>query len=331
MEIILAPPSIVSPTLPRIIPVNGNGNYSEPSSAYSLLPEEDIINGETYEEAKARLMVKYEAMSRLGHQAIQSLIPSLIVSGPPGVSKTYTMEAGIKASGRKRHDGITPVELLNGGYKEGDEPEADYEGNPDASGWYDHISGGCRAPGLYHSLWNMRNGGLILIDDCDGVFEDTESLNLIKIATDSTKERILCWRKRAAWLDQYEIARTFEFKGTMIFLTNIDFERIMNRDSSASDHFKALVDRARYLCLTIRTKRDFMIVLRWLSEGEDGMLKRIYGMDAAQATALFDYVEENADRFYNLSLRLIGQIAHQITTEAATWQKDIEATKMKTQ
>lgn len=273
---------------------------------------EDEDSAESIEEATRRIAVKYEAMERSFVQVVGGKIPSTIVSGPPGMSKTYTMTRALKQSGRLRHDGITGVI------------------DEDLTPRYDLISGGCTAPGLFHSFHNMRNGGLVILDDCDGVFGDIEALNLIKIATDSKKDRILSWRKRASWLAENNIPRMFEFKGHVAFLTNIDFERVIEKNNKDVEHFKALIDRARYICLTIRTLRDFMIRIRLSSLGEDGMLARCYNFTPAQSEELFDYVEEHKKRFYNLSMRLIEQIAEEMQLDPENWRINIEASKMRT-
>lgn len=120
-------------------------------------------------------------------------------------------------------------------------------------------------------------------------------------------------------------------RGRIIFLTNIDFEEVIRRNHPSSDHFKALIDRAAYLCLTLRTARDFMIVLEWKAGGKDGFLWRDpYNFNARQIDELFDFVRKNQKRFYNLSLRLVGQIAMQMKADPVSWRADVEATKTRT-
>lgn len=276
---------------------------------------------ETEDQARERINIRYNAMERMAPRCINGQIPSLIVSGPPGVGKSYTVTEALKASGRQRHDGLTNV----GG------------GGPhvidglETMGWYDQIQGTCTAVGLYHALWNMRNGGVLFLDDCDAVFRDEDALNLLKVATDSTRERLLSWRKNATWLDDFEIDKTFDFRGHIIFLTNIDFEEVIRRGHKDSEHFKALIDRAAYLCLTLRTARDFMIRIRDVAGGKNGFLAREpYGLSQDQIKSLMDFVSDNQTRFYNLSLRLVGQIAMMMKADPDDWRRDVTATKMRT-
>ena len=289
---------------PRVIETT-----ADEKGVFAELPKGDDSE-ESLADARKRIFLRYNAMGRLARKLIERKLPSLIVSGPPGLGKSYTLDTELSASGRYRHDGLEPLE--------------------DGGNWYDHISGGCTAPGLYHALWNMRQGGVLLIDDCDAVFHDEESINLLKIATDSSKKRLLSWRKRAHWLDLYKIDRTFDFNGHVAFLTNIDFEQEIQKNNRHTEHFKALIDRAHYLCLTLRTQRDFMIRIRQVAI-EEGMLERDHRLNALQAETVLQYIEENKYRFYNLSLRLVGQIAIAMQADPDHWQADVEATKMKTQ
>lgn len=277
---------------------------------------------ETLEDAKKRIFVRYQAMDRLVPRVVARKMASLIISGPPGVSKSWTVTHALEQSGLMRHDGLGDV---------GGGGPLWQDGEMIAPGYYDYIQGGCSEVGLFRALWAMRNGGIIVFDDCDGVFRDEDSLNLLKVATDTTRERLVSWRKNASWLDELEIDRTFDFRGHVVFLTNIDFENVIERNHPSSEHFRALIDRAAYLCLTLRNARDFMIVLEWKAGGADGFLRRApYNFDAAKVAELFEFLRANQKRFYNLSLRLVGQIAAQMTADPMMWRADVEATKMRT-
>lgn len=288
---------------------------------------------ESDEEARERILLRYEAMERLAPRVIDGKLRSLIISGPPGVSKGYTVTEAFQRSGRRRHDGVSnvggggPMFVTADGkmLEYGEERLPEHELHP---GYYDHISGSCSAVGLYHALWNMRNGGVLFLDDCDSVFDDPDARNCLKIATDTTKERLVSWRKNSAWLEDYGIEKTFDFKGQIIFISNIDFEEVVRRDGRDAEHFKALIDRAAYLCLTIRSARDFMIVIDWKAAGENGFLHKT--LDQKQINVLMAFVKEHQNKFYNLSLRLVGQIAEQMLADPEHWQRDVLATKCRT-
>lgn len=274
----------------------------------AALPEADL--SETLEEAKERIAVRYDAMERMTKRLVAGKVPSLIISGPPGLGKSFTVRAALA---ERFPDG----------------PEStDEEGNETLH--HDTVSGSISAVGLYQALWYTRNGGILVLDDVDDVFRDETALNLLKGALDSSPIRMISWRKEARWLEENGIPDRFEFRGHVVFLTNIDFESIIQSGKRDAEHFKALIDRSMYLCLTLRTRRDFMIRIRQVAGGAEGMLVKNFGLTEEQAEEALDFVTEHQTRFYNLSLRLVGQVALCMTADPVAWKKDVEATKMRT-
>lgn len=296
--------------------------------AFDALPSGEESE-ETLEDAQKRISLRYKAMERMCRRIVRGGMPSLIVSGPPGLGKSHTALMAIEeleAEG-KMANVLTFATSSDADSEELEMAAADKE---EFDGrLYDVLSGSISAVGLFKALWDTRNGGVLVLDDTDEVFRDEVCLNLLKNALDSGKKRMLTWRKEANWLDDYGIDRTFEFKGHVIFLTNIDFEAEIVKNGKLAEHFKALIDRSYYLCLTLRTKRDFMIRIRQVAGGEEGMLMTKHGLSAEAADEVLDFITDNQDRFYNLSLRLTDQIARMRSIDEDGWREDVEATKMR--
>jgi hypothetical protein len=264
--------------------------------------EVEAETDETVEEAARRISVRYGALERMTLRLALGQMPSLIVSGPPGLGKSWTMRQALTAA----------------------ETEPAFDGR--VVQW---IGGASSAVGLYKALWDCHNGGIIVLDDCDDVFRDEVSLNLLKVALDSSPQRLVSWRREAPWMGD-DIPDVFDFQGHVCFITNIDFEAAIDTGRASAEHFKALIDRSMYLCLTLRTRRDFMIRIRDVAAGPGGMLVQSFGLDVAQSEEVLAFVEDNKERFYNLSLRLCGQIAICMRADPDGWREDIEATKMRT-
>lgn len=289
--------------------------------AFNALPSGEDSE-ESLEDAKKRISLRYDVMEKMCRRIVRGGMPSLIVSGPPGLGKSHTALTAIEemeAEGKM----VNALEF------------SDLEDNEDADEAaegkriYDVLSGSISAVGLFKALWDTRNGGILLLDDTDEVFRDEVCLNLLKNALDSGKKRMLTWRKEANWLEDYGISRTFEYKGHVVFLTNIDFESEIAKNGKMAEHFKALIDRSYYLCLTLRTKRDFMIRIRQVAGGEDGMLCKKHGLSVEASEEVLDFITDNQDRFYNLSLRLTDQIARMRSIDEDGWRDDVEVTKMR--
>lgn len=268
---------------------------------------------ESIEDANDRINRRYKAMERMADRVVSGYlnedavtVPSLIISGPPGLGKSFTVTEALKQ--------------LDGHMTEDENPV------------FDVISGAITAVGLYIALWNLREGGVLVLDDCDDAFRDETALNLLKAVLDSSPVRRVSWRKRASWLDELGIDNSFDFKGSVIFLTNVDFEAAVASGRRDGKHFEALMDRSMYLCLTLRSRRDFILRIRQVSEGIDGMLQGdpSLALTEEQAAEVLDYVEEHQTRFYTLSLRLVRQVAQCYLADPEQWQDDVEATKMRT-
>lgn len=290
------------------------GAYAIPTSALASFQPE--VPEETDEEAAARISVRYRALERHSAKAIlRGGSQGLIVSGPPGLGKSYQTRRDLERSGRRRF-----VEV-DDQYAFGQDPEA-YCASEGIPGVYDTVSGSITAVGLYQALWYMRKGGVLVLDDCDAVFRDDDALNLLKAALDTELDhRRISWRKEAKWLEDYGIPKTFLFQGSVVFLTNIDFEAAIQRGTKDAEHFKALIDRSNYLCLTLRSQRDFMIRIRQVAGGENGMIAKQFGLPAEHAERLLDWIDDNRSKFYNLSLRLVGQVA-EVYKDSCVWETE---------
>lgn len=272
-----------------------------------FVPEE--LPQETEDERSERIRRRFSTLERMAHKVADGDLPALIVSGPPGLGKSYTVE---KVLEDMYGDPVSPLD---------DEFDAEEP-------TYDMICGTITAPGLILALWNMRNGGVVVLDDCDDVFRDETCLNILKAVLDSGARRIVSYRKQAHWMDEYGIPQSFAFEGSVVFCTNLDFEAAIRKNSPMAPHFSALIDRSLYLSLTMRTEDDFITRIRQVAL-EDGWLNS-KGLDDEAAEEVFEYIVRNKNRFYGLSLRLVGQIAFCYSVDPETWQDDVEATKMRT-
>jgi len=280
-------------------------------STVAVIPEVE----EDPEVRSARIRTRYATLERMSHRVADGGLPAIIVSGPPGLGKSFTVEQVLKDK-----------ELRDAGLA--DEEEAVMMKEAGGAGYYDTICGTITAPGLYLTLWNMREGGVVVLDDCDDVFRDETCLNLLKAVLDSSETRRVSYRKRASWMEEEGIPTSFEFKGSIVFCTNVDFELAISKGSAMGTHFSALIDRSLYLSLTMRNQKDFITRIRHVAI-EDRMLEK-GGLTEDQAAEVMTFVEDHADRFYSLSLRLVHQMGLCYLADEVNWKDDIEATKMRT-
>ena len=237
-------------------------------------------------------------------------VRSCIVQAAPGVGKTYTIERELRA------------------WAEGDERR-----------YYKILSGGgVSAFALYKALYLARNGGVVVLDDNDSFLDADETLNMLKNALDSSETRTLTWSKKNSMVkdvdlhgdveeDDERIPNSFEFNGSMVFITNLDFQGIAESGSARSAHVAAMIDRSFFVNLTINNLRDKVL---WCTHVFTNFMAPAMGLGAGQVQDIVGFVHENQKRFFILSLRLFkdcGELA--ADEEGGDWKDIIEATKFK--
>jgi hypothetical protein len=159
---------------------------------------------------------------------------SVVVSGPGGLGKSHTVTAALQAAG------LTDVTVLD---------EFQVGSMIDTANSYRVIKGYSTPKGLYRTLYENKDG-VVVFDDCDSVLKDPVSLNLLKAALDSYDRRIISWR---ADMRDEELPQSFEFKGRVIFISNMPSEaldqaiitRSMAVDLSMTSQQK--IERMQYL------------------------------------------------------------------------------------
>lgn len=288
------------------VTVNGTGmthTYQPPQFVSGIKIEQSTgsatekINGENYMQRHKTIKDRYEALESYAENVARGLFPSMIVSGPPGLGKSFTIKRVIRRLGLEEDGNVA------------------------------YISGTIRGPGLYIKLYEQRKNGLIVLDDSDDIFRDETALNLLKCVLDSSEERVVSYHKLANFLEKEDIPSSFTFTGSIIFCTNIDMETEMNKNNILSPHFGALIDRSLYLHLAMRNQYDYFVrVNQVIQEG----LFRDLRLSKDQIKEIIRFIKDNLKDFYILSLRLVYYIGVIRKTRPDTWQRDVRATKMRT-
>jgi hypothetical protein len=215
----------------------------------------------------------------------------MVVSGPAGLGKSFTVEKAL----------------------ENYDPEANA---------YTIIKGYARATGLLKLLWRFRHSNSVIVfDDADSIFFDDTSLNMIKAVCDTTERRVVSYLSEAKIIDDETaelIPHQFQFNGSIIFITNYDFDDMIERGHKLSPHFQALLSRAHYIDLTMKTRRDYMIRIRQVVK--HGLLEGS-GLNWAQQAQVIGFVEQHQEKLRELSLRIVIKIASIMKSTPNDWQK----------
>ena len=275
-------------------------------SEFDYLNEgENVVTGEaaqpeTDDQIIERLRERFSILEDMTYAACDGVVRGMVVTGPPGVGKSFGVEAVLKDAGIMK-------KLSN-----------------DSLRRFGVEKGAATPIGLYQLLYDYSaDGSVLVLDDCDSVLYDELSLNLLKAALDSGKKRTLSWRSESRALANNGVPDQFDFKGSIIFITNVKFERTRGK---LKDHLDAIMSRCHYLDLTLDTMRDKF--LRCKQIVADGMLNEYKFSDEDKAD-LMDYIYTNKNRLREMSLRMVLKIADLRKMNATKWKSYVESTCMK--
>jgi hypothetical protein len=199
---------------------------------------------------------------------------ALIITGLAGIGKTNTVTETLKSVGM--HPG-------NAYYK---------------------ATGDISTAGLYEILFKYRHR-LILFDDCDGVFRDPESLNMLKGALDTYEKRDISNIKKGhayydpddmtdidmdiKWEQDKKLPTQFVFDGQVIFVSNLPEAKFDKALISRSLHVDVNLDKDEI----ISRMRDIMMK----------MLPKVEMYKKAEAFDYLVYVINNYPTKFDLNIR----------------------------
>ena len=256
---------------------------------------------ETDEETIERMRERFDMLEEMTRATKKGDVRAMIVSGPPGVGKSHGVE---KVLGK--HDLITDLD----------------PGRPKK---YEVVKGAMSAIGLYCKLYKYADkDNVIVFDDCDSIFSDELSLNILKAALDSKKTRTIHWNTDSFKLRNEGVPDSFQFKGSAIFITNIKFDNVKSR--KMRDHLEALESRCHYIDLTIDTEREKMLRIKQIVS--DGMLVE-YNFAEEVHEEIVDFIDINKKRLRELSLRTVLKVADLAKAFPTKWEAMAENTVMK--
>jgi hypothetical protein len=258
------------------------------SDLASVKVKYDASPTETDAEIDARIAERFEILDIMAEACTLGNSRALIVSGPAGLGKSFTIE--------KRLAEWDPNELN-----------------------HTIVKGYVRATGLVKLLYQYREAGQVIVfDDADAIFFDDVSLNLLKAVCDTTERRRVSWLSEGKLIDDESselIPRSFDFNGSIVFITNYDFDAMIDKGHKLAPHLAALVSRAHYVDLSMRSRRDYLVRIRQVIR--DGLLGDLGIRERAE---VITFIEKNHASLRELSLRMAIKIGA-LRKQGKNWEK----------
>ena len=150
---------------------------------------------------------RFGFVEKLVNMVATGVQPSAVITGEGGLGKTFTVTQTLEKNGFKDISDLADFQVGTILQK---------------SKCYTMVKGYSTAKGLYRTLFE-NNNSVIVFDDCDAVLKDPVALNLLKGALDSYGRRIISWN---ADMRDEDLPRSFNFEGRVIFISNMDQDRI---------------------------------------------------------------------------------------------------------
>jgi hypothetical protein len=261
---------------------------------------EKEVAQETDEQILERLGERFEILTEMTKAVKSGDVRAMIVSGPPGVGKSFGVEAVLQK------DGL-------------------FDTLAERKPKYEVVKGAMSSIGLYSKLYEFSDAkSVVVFDDCDSILMEDLSLNILKGALDSSERRFISWNTDSRLLRSEGIPDRFEFKGAAIFITNIKFEHV--RSKKLRDHLDALESRCHYIDLQMDTNREKLLRIKQIVG--QGMLDR-YDFGDIQKDEVVEFITLNQDKLRELSLRMVLKIADLRKSFPTNWAAMAKTTCMR--
>jgi hypothetical protein len=272
----------------------------EPMKDNTVAFERAAVPAETEEQAIVRIRERFEILTEMTKATVNGDIRAMIVSGPPGVGKSFGVEQEIEKA--------TLFDKLAGKRLRAEV-----------------VKGSATPIGLYMTLYKYSDPNCVVVfDDCDSILLDDVALNLLKGALDSGKKRTISWLSESSALRREGIPERFEFKGSVIFITNLKFDKM--KSQKLRDHLDALQSRCHYLDLTLDTMRDKILRIKQIAN--DGILFDGYDFEQIAQDEIIQFMDDNQNRLREMSLRMALKLAD-LRKMSPNWRRLAETTCMR--
>lgn len=249
-----------------------------------------LKTNETPAERVARIAERFTVMYRLTQGSITGAVRALIVSGAPGTGKSHTIEHLLKTADEKGSIRCTVVR------------------------------GAITGVNLYKLLFRCSSSkDVILLDDADSIYEDEDSMNILKAALDTSETRHISWLSESAALKSEGVPTTFQYEGAMIFITNKDFQGVIDYGKNKmAPHFAALMSRSIYLDLKLHSPDDLMAWVSHMTLKNHILVQR--GVTREQEREAVEWLVRHYNSVRELSIRTLLRIADFMKTDPVQWE-----------
>ncbi len=233
------------------------------------------------------LKERFDILSLLTRGAVAKNIRAMVVTGAPGIGKTYNVKQILERQAKDKHE---------------------------------IVRGTLSAINLYMLAHRYRNAGnVIVLDDADDIFHDEDALNILKVLCDTSATRKVSYRKEAHQLKEQDVPQEFEFNGAMIFISNVDFQRFVDEGKNKfAAHMGALMSRSLYLDLQIHDRNSLGV---WVAHiAGTGRIFDREDVPNYLRQPILNFLRENRESLRELSIRTLMKLCGLAKENPARWE-----------
>lgn len=185
---------------------------------------------------------------------------------------------------------------------------------------FDDIKGSASAIGLYRMLHDNQHLDVLVIDDCDTMFENPECANILKAAMDSKAERKISWEKQGNNLAALGLPNSFTSTVQIILITNHDLVHTAGRLRKKQELMKPVIDRSIPFKTGMPNRQWEADYFRMMHENDLLLAFKEEGLTTEQQDEIMQFVLDNAQSWKAMTFRMLGHIARFYKSNKTTWQ-----------
>ena len=257
-----------------------------PSKSDLAAREAKKVKPRSDQEILTDISQRFDILSLLTKGTTAHNIRAMVVTGAPGVGKTYTVEQILEQS-------KVPHEIVRGSLS---------------------------AINLYMLAYKFRKpGNVIVLDDADSIFNDEEALNILKALCDTSATRKVSYMKEAQQLLAEDIPKSFQFNGAMIFISNLDFQTFVDEGRNKyAQHFEALMSRSLYLDLRLHNRDELGV---WVNHiAQNGKIFDRENVPQNLRQPILSFLNTHRNNLRELSIRTLMKSCQLAKGNPSNWE-----------
>jgi hypothetical protein len=182
------------------------------------------------------------------------------------------------------------------------------------------IKGVASAIGLYKVMYE-NSSSVIVLDDCDNLFDILEATEILKAAMDSKAQCKISWAKQNTNLASLGMDNEFIFTGKLILITNKDLTPGSGRLTKAQRLMAPILDRAPTVKTGLPSREWELEYLKMLHEVGGIKLFKERKIPKKIQNEMIAFIYKESSHFSTMSFRTLVKMADFYNNDKDSWKE----------